>query len=251
MEFERMIFEQINAKAIEKNQYLPTVKLLLQYSIQAQMKGLLMLEDIISEMKDPFLANGIQFIVDGTDPDLVREILQRKIIVSDESPERIFECCILLEGILSIQRGDFSSVFLGVMQSYMGYNSEFEKEFLQIPEKEIEKIFEYTPTEISTKFCKILESMHDRAIQKTLRQFELRQIVSALSNVSPDVIKIILRNLSPRVGRSIKQNFPNTRILEFCDKSQKKILTVIFKLMEAGEIIVPKANEYFPLENTQ
>lgn len=133
----------------------------------------------------------------------------------------------------------------------MGYNSEFEKEFLQIPEKEIEKIFEYTPTEISTKFCKILESMHDRAIQKTLRQFELRQIVSALSNVSPDVIKIILRNLSPRVGRSIKQNFPNTRILEFCDKSQKKILIVIFKLMEAGEIIVPKANEYFPLENTQ
>ena len=115
MEFERMIFEQINAKAIEKNQYLPTVKLLLQYSIRAQMLGLLMLEDLIPEMKDPFLASGIQFIVDGTDPDLVREILQRKIIVSDESPERIFECCILLEGILSIQRGDFSSVFLGVL----------------------------------------------------------------------------------------------------------------------------------------
>ena len=251
MEFERIIFEKINAKEIETNQYLPTIKMLLQYSIQSKMPGLLMLEDLIPEMKDIFLASGIQFIVDGTDPDLVREILQRKIIVSDESPERIFECCILLEGILSIQRGDSLPEFLGIMQSYMGFDSEFEKEFLQIPEKEIEKIFEYTPTEISIKFCKILESMDDRAIQKTLREFSLWQIVIALSNVSPDVIKKILRNLSPRLGRSIKQNFPDTRILEYCDWSQKEILKVILKLMESGEITVPKANEYFPLENTQ
>lgn len=251
MNFERMIFERINAKAIEKKQYLPTIKMLLRYSIRAQMKGLLALEDTISEMKDPFLAIGIQFIVDGTDPDLVQEILQRKMIVSNESPERIFECCMLLTGILSIQRGDFLDTFLGIMQSYVELTLELEEEFLQIPEKDIEKVFEYTPTEISTKFCKIIESMDDRAIQTLLRKIDWRHIMIILLNVSPDVIKIILQNLSPRVGQGIKQNFPDIRNLKYCDKSQKEIVTVIFKLMKTGEIFVPKANEYFPLENAQ
>lgn len=43
---------------------------------KARREGLLALEDSLSRTDDPFLHRGIQLIVDGTDPELVRDILE-------------------------------------------------------------------------------------------------------------------------------------------------------------------------------
>lgn len=55
------------------------VKLLVGFADRARREGLLALEDDVEELDDEFAKKGLQLVVDGTDPDLVREILDNEI----------------------------------------------------------------------------------------------------------------------------------------------------------------------------
>jgi chemotaxis protein MotA len=55
------------------------VKELVGFAERARREGLLALEDEIDELDDEFAKKGLQLVVDGTDPDLVREILENEI----------------------------------------------------------------------------------------------------------------------------------------------------------------------------
>lgn len=55
------------------------IELLVGYAEKARREGLLALEDDVEEMAEPFLQKGIQLIVDGTDPELVRSILETEL----------------------------------------------------------------------------------------------------------------------------------------------------------------------------
>jgi len=52
---------------------------LVSFSEKARREGLLALEDDISELPVEFLRKGIQLVVDGTDPELVRNIMETEI----------------------------------------------------------------------------------------------------------------------------------------------------------------------------
>lgn len=51
------------------------ITMLVTFSEKARREGLLALEDDIDEVDDPFLKKGVQLVVDGTDPELVRSIM--------------------------------------------------------------------------------------------------------------------------------------------------------------------------------
>lgn len=56
-----------------------TVRQLVGYAEKARKEGLLALEPEIEQIADPFTKKGLQLVVDGTDPDLVREVLEVEI----------------------------------------------------------------------------------------------------------------------------------------------------------------------------
>ncbi|PKL18554.1 MAG: motility protein A [Spirochaetae bacterium HGW-Spirochaetae-5] len=58
---------------------------LVQFSEKSRREGLLALEDDLDALDEPFLKKGLQLVVDGTDPELVRVILETDI---DEMAER-------------------------------------------------------------------------------------------------------------------------------------------------------------------
>ncbi len=51
------------------------INMLVTFSEKARREGLLALEDDIEEVDDPFLRKGVQLVVDGTDPELVKNIM--------------------------------------------------------------------------------------------------------------------------------------------------------------------------------
>jgi len=51
------------------------IDMLVTFSEKARREGLLALEDDVEEVQDTFLKKGIQLVVDGTDPELVKNIL--------------------------------------------------------------------------------------------------------------------------------------------------------------------------------
>jgi chemotaxis protein MotA len=56
-----------------------TVRQLVGFAEKARKEGLLALEPAIAEVDDAFTKKGLQLTVDGTDPDLVREVLEVEI----------------------------------------------------------------------------------------------------------------------------------------------------------------------------
>jgi chemotaxis protein MotA len=55
------------------------VKLVVSLAEQARREGLLALDDRVREIDDEFTRKGLQLVVDGIDPDLVREVLEAEI----------------------------------------------------------------------------------------------------------------------------------------------------------------------------
>lgn len=55
------------------------INTLVRYAEKARREGLLALEDEITDSSDEFLKKGIQLVVDGTDPELVKNILEIEI----------------------------------------------------------------------------------------------------------------------------------------------------------------------------
>lgn len=55
------------------------IKKIIELSNVARKEGLLSLEEAAADMDEPFLKKGILLVVDGTDPDLVRDIMQAEM----------------------------------------------------------------------------------------------------------------------------------------------------------------------------
>ncbi|MEM1329323.1 MAG: motility protein A [Planctomycetota bacterium] len=56
-----------------------TIKDLVRYAEVARREGILSLENLVDEMKDPFIVRGVKMAVDGTDPELIRQIMDTEL----------------------------------------------------------------------------------------------------------------------------------------------------------------------------
>lgn len=66
-----------------------TIEDIIQLSNVARKEGLLQLEEAANSLDDAFLKKGILLIVDGTDPDLVRGIMETELICVEDRHNRV------------------------------------------------------------------------------------------------------------------------------------------------------------------
>ena len=65
------------------------IKNIIELSNIARKEGLLSLEEATAELEEPFLKKGILLVVDGTDPDLVRGILETELISIEDRHKKV------------------------------------------------------------------------------------------------------------------------------------------------------------------
>jgi len=63
------------------------IEQIVQLAEKARREGILYLENMMEQLEDPFMRKGVQLIVDGTDPELVRNILETEIYTLQERQE--------------------------------------------------------------------------------------------------------------------------------------------------------------------
>jgi len=61
-----------------------TIELVVSLAEEARREGLLYLENRLDEIEDPFMRKGIQLVVDGTDPEVVKNILETELYNVEE-----------------------------------------------------------------------------------------------------------------------------------------------------------------------
>ncbi|HDQ14861.1 MAG TPA: motility protein A [Sediminispirochaeta sp.] len=64
-----------------------TISSLISFSERARREGLLVLEDEIEDVQDDFLKNGIQLVVDGTDPEIIKSVMFNDVAQMEQRHE--------------------------------------------------------------------------------------------------------------------------------------------------------------------
>ncbi|HPJ38258.1 MAG TPA: flagellar motor switch protein FliG [Spirochaetota bacterium] len=87
--------------------------------------------------------------------------------------------------------------------------------------------------------------LDDRSIQKVLREVDSQDLAKALKGVDAEVQEKIYRNMSKRAASLLREDmdFMGPIRLRDVEESQQKIVNIIRKLEEAGDIIVARAGE--------
>lgn len=60
------------------------IKKIVQWSVSARKEGLLGLEIIVDKEKDPFARKGLQLLVDGSEPESIRRIMETDLYVNEQ-----------------------------------------------------------------------------------------------------------------------------------------------------------------------
>jgi flagellar motor switch protein FliG len=87
--------------------------------------------------------------------------------------------------------------------------------------------------------------LDDRSIQKVLREVDTQDLAKALKGVDAEVQEKIFRNMSKRASSLLKEDmdFMGPVRLRDVEESQQKIVNIIRKLEESGDIVVARAGE--------
>ena len=76
-----------NAFFVQKDTPVETIRQLVEFAEQARREGILALEARAADIKDDFLKKGIQLAVDGTEPELIKDILSTDISFTESRHE--------------------------------------------------------------------------------------------------------------------------------------------------------------------
>lgn len=87
--------------------------------------------------------------------------------------------------------------------------------------------------------------LDDRSIQKVLRMVDSSDLAKALKHTDPEVQEKIFRNLSKRAAQMLKEDmeYMGPVRLRDVEEAQQKIVNIIRKLEEQGEIIIARSPE--------
>jgi flagellar motor switch protein FliG len=110
-----------------------------------------------------------------------------------------------------------------------------EKESAELAEKVKESMFVFED----------IITLDDVAIQRVLREVESKELALSLKGCSEEVADTIFRNQSKRAAASLKEDIEFLGPVRLMDveKSQQKIVAVIRRLDEAGEIVLSRGGE--------
>lgn len=88
-------------------------------------------------------------------------------------------------------------------------------------------------------------SLEDKAIQSILKEVDAKELATALKGVNANVQEKIYRNMSERAMAMLKEDmeFMGPVRLRVVEEAQQKIVGVIRRLEESGEIVVSRSSE--------
>jgi flagellar motor switch protein FliG len=87
--------------------------------------------------------------------------------------------------------------------------------------------------------------LEDRSVQQILKEVDMKELATALKGVSQEVLNKIFRNMSERATNMLKEDmeFMGPVRLRVVEESQQKIVGVIRRLEENGEIVIGRGGE--------
>jgi flagellar motor component MotA len=104
----------------DQESLIPIVLQLKELSEIATKSGLLALENELNKIKDPFLKQGMELIIDRVEPENITDVLDSDIYYNESNGRELLKKVIIREGILRIQAGDIPRNVLICTKIFLG-----------------------------------------------------------------------------------------------------------------------------------
>ncbi len=159
------------------------------------------------------------------------------IAIVEEEMKRKFATIITSEDNMSLGGIDYVADMMNHVErsSERKIFEELDKRNPELSQSSREKMF---------VFENILD-MDDRSVQRFVRDCETKDIVYALKSASEEMKTIFFNNMSKRMADSVRADLEITTNVRLKDveEAQQRIVNVIRKLEEQGEVIIKKGGE--------
>ncbi len=231
---------------------------LLTLSTIARREGLLALEKIIESTESEFLKLIATLIIDGTEPNLVIEIAANEYWTNEPEGVQAMIAYFNLRGMIAIQSGENNQILKELLQSLIPFHwrTTYKKQLEETKEssknsyqKEISEKFtnihpifqEKNTLETIPLLEKQIDELSNPSIQRIIRDIENYDLSICVYALSEDARKKILNNLSTRLANVIMEDVIHYHSISEKEVSNSifKVLSVIEKLYETGEICIP------------
>ena len=189
--------------------------------------------------------NGAQILAELPE-DIQTEVAYRVASMDNTSPMVIKEIEKVLNSKLSsVVRTDMTTI--GGVETLVDILNQVDR----TTEKNITEGLEREDPELAEKIKQsmfVFEdviTLDDVSIQRVLREVESKDLALALKGCSEEVANAIFRNQSKRAAASLKEDIEFLGPVRLMDveKAQQKIVSIIRRLEDAGEIIVSRGGE--------
>ena len=104
----------------DKDSCVPIIDLLVECAKIARFKGILELEEFAKEQGNDFLTFALMMVVDGTDPRLIKDILETLINADGHTGAELLQRTIIAEGVLSVQAGENPRITAMKLTCFLG-----------------------------------------------------------------------------------------------------------------------------------
>ncbi|MCX7841532.1 MAG: flagellar motor switch protein FliG [Clostridia bacterium] len=187
--------------------------------------------------------NQASVVLSALPQDKQADVARRIALMDRTSPEVIKEVERVLEKKLSsLVTEDYTAV--GGVQAIVDILNSVDRG----TEKFIMETLEIENTDLAEEIKKRMFVFEDiltldnRSIQRFLREVDNNQLAVALKGATEEVQKVIFSNMSKRLAEMIKEDleFMGPVRLKDVEEAQQKIVNVIRKLEDAGEIVISR-----------
>lgn len=120
MQYGRGFTEMIQCGEDERREIVPVIDTIVQLAEQARRDGLLSLEEAIDDIDHYFLRRGLTLVVDGIEPEIIREALSRLLFSERRKEKEVLKRMIMLEGVMAIQAGMNPTVMRFSLSAFLG-----------------------------------------------------------------------------------------------------------------------------------
>lgn len=182
-------------------------------------------------------------IISALPPDRQTDVARRVAIMDRTSPEIIREVENILEKKIS-SLGSQDYTIAGGIKAVVGILNKVDR----ATEKTILETLEIQDPELSEEIKKLMfvfediVNMDDRSIQMVLREVDGKDLALALKGSSEEVSNKVKRNISKRASEMLEEDvaFLGPVRLRDVEEAQMRIVNVIRRLEDAGEIIISR-----------
>lgn len=244
MEYDWQFSQKIKCGDEEKRQCMKLISDLINLSVIARRNGLLSLIQTAEESTSFLLKKGLQLVVDGVAPQIVRNVLENYILSGDFRGKALLERCIILEGVVAIQQGIHPKVTKELLLSFLGeascdvYQQKFENSSGETLDLYLKKI-EDTPacSMIGEKLDRSILKLDDGALEKFLMEINTGDLAKSMKCIGGKAQLRIFNNLSKKAADALKDTVADLESSNESDfaNAQELALGIINDLQEQGQ----------------